>query len=353
MKKYDTDGKTPLSGVELKLTFTKQDEKYTAEALKTYTPLLKEGESKIMATDANGELSWENLDQGEYTITEVKTATGHTLLKDAIHVTLPLTMTDAKAEASSCDTSKGTHDDKNGMWCFYEVLYEVTNEVSFKIPTTGGNSATCEVTIDIDETVHVSSIQLNKATLSFTQKGASETLQAIILPSNADDQSVSWTSSNSSVAKVDQNGTVTAVADGTAIITAVANDGRKAATCSVTVKIPEETEKPLEGPTEETITLEGGKEDCLEVIQGTRVTDCSKITFECIGNSDIMEYSIEKTIRYADMTITGYKEGSIQVVAKYEGTIVKRWRVIFTSDWTDYWNYIAWRNSAVNNPRPR
>lgn len=139
MKKYDTDGKTPLSGVELKLTFTKQDEKYTAEALKTYTPLLKEGESKIMATDANGELSWENLDQGEYTITEVKTAAGHTLLKDAIHVTLPLTMTDAEAEVSGCDTSKGKHDDENGVWYFYEVLYEVTNEVSFKIPTTGGN----------------------------------------------------------------------------------------------------------------------------------------------------------------------------------------------------------------------
>lgn len=215
-----------------------------------------------------------------------------------------------------------------------------------------GVSATCEITVSIDETVHVSSIQLNKATLSFTQKGASETLQAIILPSNADDQSVSWTSSNSSVAKVDQNGTVTAVADGTAIITAVANDGRKAATCSVTVKIPEETEKPVEGPTEETITLEGGKEDCLEVIQGTRVTDCSKITFECIGNSDIMEYSIEKTIRYADMTITGYKKGSIQVVAKYDGTVVKRWRVIFTSDWTDYWNYIAWRNSAMKEICP-
>ena len=139
MKKYDTDGKTPLAGVEFELAFTKQSEKYTADALKTYTPLLKEGETKIMVTDANGELSWENLDQGEYTITEVKTAAGHTLLKDAIHVTLPLTMTDAEAEVSGCDTSKGKHDDENGVWYFYEVLYEVTNEVSFKIPTTGGN----------------------------------------------------------------------------------------------------------------------------------------------------------------------------------------------------------------------
>jgi uncharacterized protein YjdB len=83
--------------------------------------------------------------------------------------------------------------------------------------------------------VLVSSISLNKTSLSLGT-GKSETLTATVLPDNAADKTVSWTSSNTSIATVDDNGKVTAVATGTATITCSANDvsGVKT-TCSVTV----------------------------------------------------------------------------------------------------------------------
>lgn len=63
---------------------------------------------------------------------------------------------------------------------------------------------------------------------------ADVTLTVIVLPEDATDKTVTWTSSNPAVATVDDNGTVHAVAPGEATITATAGD--KTATCKVTVK---------------------------------------------------------------------------------------------------------------------
>ncbi|MCR5547527.1 MAG: Ig-like domain-containing protein [Bacteroidales bacterium] len=65
-------------------------------------------------------------------------------------------------------------------------------------------------------------------------EGESYTLTATVSPSNADNKTVLWTSSNASVATVNK-GTVTAVSPGNAIITATSDDGGKTATCSVVV----------------------------------------------------------------------------------------------------------------------
>ena len=79
----------------------------------------------------------------------------------------------------------------------------------------------------------VTGVTLNKTSTTITV-GRSETLTATVLPANAANKSVSWSSSNPSVATVDSNGTVTAVADGTATITVTTADGGKTATCTVT-----------------------------------------------------------------------------------------------------------------------
>ena len=77
-------------------------------------------------------------------------------------------------------------------------------------------------------------VSLNKQTLSLVE-GGSETLTATVTPSNATNKSVSWKSSNTGTATVDNNGKVTAVKAGSATITVTTTDGSKTATCSVTV----------------------------------------------------------------------------------------------------------------------
>lgn len=85
--------------------------------------------------------------------------------------------------------------------------------------------------------VAVSGVSLNKTTTSI-EAGQSEQLTATVLPANADNKSVTWASDNTSVATVDQNGNISALAPGTATITVTTTDGNKTATCTVTVTAP-------------------------------------------------------------------------------------------------------------------
>lgn len=91
-----------------------------------------------------------------------------------------------------------------------------------------GKTATCEITVII----LVESVTVNKTEL-ILKEGTSETLVATVKPDNATDKSVSWTSSNPTVATVDSNGKVEAKVPGTAVITA--SSGDQTATCNVTV----------------------------------------------------------------------------------------------------------------------
>ena len=84
--------------------------------------------------------------------------------------------------------------------------------------------------------VPVTGISLNKTALIINRIGQTSSLTAAVSPSNATYKTVMWISDNSSVASVN-NGTVTAVGAGTAIITASTIEGSKA-TCTVTVTGP-------------------------------------------------------------------------------------------------------------------
>lgn len=66
--------------------------------------------------------------------------------------------------------------------------------------------------------------------------GQSETLQVTISPSTASGNTLQWSSAIPSVATVNQNGKVTAVSEGTTIISVSTEDGREMATCTVTVR---------------------------------------------------------------------------------------------------------------------
>lgn len=82
-------------------------------------------------------------------------------------------------------------------------------------------------------TIGVTGVSLNHNALTLNV-GDTNTLTATISPSNATNQSVIWSTNNSSVATV-SNGVVTAVSTGSAIITVATVDGNYTATCSITV----------------------------------------------------------------------------------------------------------------------
>lgn len=99
----------------------------------------------------------------------------------------------------------------------------------------GGKTASYKVTIT---NIKATSIKLNTTSKSIV-KGSSFTLTSTVAPSNASNKKVTYKSSNTKVATVDANGKVTAVAAGTATITATTADGsKKSATCKVTVTNP-------------------------------------------------------------------------------------------------------------------
>ena len=98
-----------------------------------------------------------------------------------------------------------------------------------------GKYATCDITVN-SSTIYVTNISLNK-TSETMEVGDFLQLYETITPSNATNKSVTWSTSNSSVATVSSSGLVTAKKEGSATITCKAKDGSgKYATCSITVK---------------------------------------------------------------------------------------------------------------------
>lgn len=104
---------------------------------------------------------------------------------------------------------------------------ETNAEISFTMP---GN----DVTLTTAYTTSVNKVSLDKTELALTV-GDTQALTATITPDDANNKSVSWSSDKPSVATVDENGKVTAVAEGTAKITVTTVDGKKTADCAVTV----------------------------------------------------------------------------------------------------------------------
>ncbi|GBF32082.1 surface adhesion protein [Desulfocucumis palustris] len=98
----------------------------------------------------------------------------------------------------------------------------------------GKKSDTCRVTVK--KSVPVRTLKLDPQRLTLTADGEAATLEVEILPAGASNVQLIWSSSKPKVATVDENGTVTPVSAGTAIIEVTTEDGKKSDTCRVTVK---------------------------------------------------------------------------------------------------------------------
>ena len=93
-----------------------------------------------------------------------------------------------------------------------------------------------EMDAEVEDPVLATSIAL-EPTEAHLLAGETLQLRAIIEPEDVTNNSVSWSTSDPSIATVDKNGLVTAVAEGSAVITVTTNDGTQlSASCAVTVE---------------------------------------------------------------------------------------------------------------------
>ena len=139
----------------------------------------------------------------------------------------------------------------------------------------GSFTDTCQVTVKEAANVPVTSVSLDKTTLELTE-GETTQLTATVLPDNATNKAVTWSTSNASIATVDANGLVTAVSAGTATITVTTEDGSFTAKCTVTVR-EDVPDRPVNIPDTHEIELiagDGGeaKTSLTNAGAGTKIT---------------------------------------------------------------------------------
>lgn len=140
LTKYKDDN-SPLAGVEFELKFVKESETATNNKSENFSRLLNVGETATATTDADGKITWENLDQGDYEIRETKTVDGYALLTDVIKVTLPLQLTKDEADSYGNVNKDLAKEDTNytKKWYFFDCEYEIKNNQVFLMPMTGSD----------------------------------------------------------------------------------------------------------------------------------------------------------------------------------------------------------------------
>ena len=160
--------------------------------------------------------------------TAAEVTVGETLLLNA--TVLPDNTSNPAVTWASSNDAVATVD-ANGL-----VTAVAAGTATITATTTDGSNltASCEVTVK-PAVILVNSIVLDKTTAEVVEGGMVK-LTATVLPEDATDKSVTWTTSDATIATVNEDGLVTAVAPGTVTITVSAKDGSdKTATCEVTV----------------------------------------------------------------------------------------------------------------------
>lgn len=213
------------------------------------------------------------------------------------------------------------------------ALNESTGEITgtpsaageFKFTVTATNDAgsdSKEVALNV-KSVPVTDVTLDKQTLEL-YTGKSGILNAKVQPANATNKNVTWSSDNETVATVDTNGKVTAVAAGTATITVTTTDGSNiSAACTVTVKDPvysmttdtavlsfdSKTEGYADAPAAKTVTITNTGDQPLTLAQ-----PASTANFE-VGTLSATELPVNGTATFTVQPKTGLAAGN------YEETI--------------------------------
>lgn len=154
-------------------------------------------------------------------------------LKVGESIQLTATVLPANAADKSVTWSSGNSNiasvDANG-----KVTARATGLAVITAKTSNGCKAEVEITVTVP-TTPVTGVKINPSSASL-KVGNTQQFTASVLPANATNKTVTWSSSNSGIASVDASGKVTAKSAGTATITAKTADGGYTATAIVTIQ---------------------------------------------------------------------------------------------------------------------
>ena len=190
---------------------------------------------------------------------------------------LPENATNKTVSWSTSDASVATVSD--GL-----VTAVAPGKASITVKTNdGAKTAVCDVTVSI----FVSGIVVNPTALAITE-GETGVITATIIPENASNKNLIWTTSDPTVATVNE-GTVTGVAPGTALITVKTIDGEKTASCAVTVNTKVYAVTGVKVEPESLSLVEGETGTVTAIVEPENATNKSVIWYT--SNPDVVTVS--------------------------------------------------------------
>ena len=216
----------------------------------------------------------------------------------------PSDTTDSKAVTFSSDNEEVASVDANGV-----VTAKKTGTAVITLTSAADADIVATVTVKVTE-IPISEVVIDKVN-AIVEKGETVQLTATVGPENhTDDATITWTSSDESVATVDANGLVTAVASGKATITATASNGTKAI-CEITVPAHIESIE-LSGKT----VIDRNETTVLAVTYNPENTTDDKAVTWSSSNEEVA------SVDPATGMITGLKAGKTTISATTTGTTV-------------------------------
>lgn len=139
---------------------------------------------------------------------------------------------------------------------------------------------------------HPASLEVSSSNMAI-QIGNTSTITETVYPSYAGDKSVSWSSSDTSIATVNSNGLITGITTGVAIVTATTTDGGLTATCEVSVGATETFENTTTtGWSNETYTGDNGFIWTLDAKSTSGYIDSTKDIYMRSGKTGVLSGSI-------------------------------------------------------------
>lgn len=228
---------------QLKVTHTPADLTAPAYTWESSNP-------DIATIDNNGKLK--ALKEGQTTIK---------ITTSSLNLTSSLTVSVLPIQATSIKLDKQTNEITTGesFTLTYKIEPENTTNKSVSWKTSDENIATVskdglvtavsdgDVTITVSlgnlsdeckvkiKPIKVSGIILDKTSITL-ERTEKQILTATVLPENAKNKNITWSSSNEKIAKIDNDGNIEAISIGNAIITATTKDGNFKAECAIIVK---------------------------------------------------------------------------------------------------------------------